>query len=242
MAVKEIVKVWDKGNIIKKDVKFLMKPTKKVRFPITYEEEEIINDLIDTYNKIPCSGIAANQIRYKKKIFIGQKYEDEQDYNIYINPQIDSINESSLQTGPEGCLSIPDLSLNIERYDKITVRYYAIDGKKKVMKLSGYISRLFQHEIEHLEGKLMIGSRIHSGLTTDAAATELFYDLVKLLFGEVICPYYKKTNVVPFSDEFQHQCTSKKLNGNCEHLVDLYCKNSARTYMSCKYFDKDSVL
>ena len=90
-----------------------------------------------------------------------------------------------MQLGPEGCLSIPDLSLNIDRYDKITVRYYNEDGAKKTMKISGFTSRLFQHEIEHLEGKLMIGGKVHSGLSTGGDINDLFYDVtpqVALLF------------------------------------------------------------
>ncbi|SVE32290.1 uncharacterized protein METZ01_LOCUS485144, partial [marine metagenome] len=196
------------------------------------------------YEKVPCAGIAANQIQYNKKIFIGKNTDDDNDYNyeIYINPQIDKINEDSLQTGPEGCLSIPDLSLNIERYDRISVRYYNEDGKKQVGRLSGFLSRLFQHAVEHLEGKLMIGNTVHSGLATDAVVNKLFFDLVKLLFGEVICPFYERNIVVPFSNELQHKCNSKLLNSDCKHMIDAYCKNSARTYMGCQYFDKSSVL
>jgi peptide deformylase len=244
MAVKEIIKVWDNGEMLEENIKILMTPTKPVSFPLNDKEKVIISDLIDSYNKIECAGIAANQIGYKKRIFIGKKDDSDNysDYAIFINPQIDKVNEDSMQLGPEGCLSIPDLSLNIDRYDKITVRYYNEDGKRKTMKLSGFISRLFQHEIEHLNGKLMIGGKVHSGTSSGSAINDLFYDLVKLLFGETICPFYEKNNVVPFSDKHKHTCNSKHLNGNCQHMVDLYCNNSARTYMNCQYYDKDSVL
>ena len=244
MAVKEIIKVWDKGEMLEENIKFLMKPTNPVNFPLNDNDRVILNDLVETYNKIECAGIAANQIGYKKRIFIGKRDDSDNysDYRIYINPRIDKVNEDSMQLGPEGCLSIPDLSLNIDRYDKITVRYYDEDGKKQIMKISGFISRLFQHEIEHLDGKLMIGGKVHSGISTGGAINDLFYDLVKLLFGQITCPFYEKNNVVPFSDQNKHKCNSKHLNGNCQHMVDLYCTNSARTYMSCQYYDKDSVL
>ena len=244
MAVKEIIKVWDKGEMLEENIKFLMTPTKPVNFPLNDNDRVIIDDLTETYNKIECAGIAANQIGYKKRIFIGKKDDSDNysNYEIYINPQVDKVNEDSMQLGPEGCLSIPDLSLNINRYDKITIRYYNKDGKRQKMKISGFISRLFQHEIEHLDGKLMLGGKIHSGMSTGGAINDLFYDLVKLLFGQIICPFYEKNNVVPYANEHQHKCNSKHLNGNCQHMVDLYCNNSARTYMSCQYYDKDSVL
>lgn len=244
MAVKDIIKVWDKGEMLEENIKFLLTPTKTVKFPLSNKDRLIIDDLIDTYNKITCAGIASNQIGYNKRIFIGKKDDSDNysDYEIYFNPQIDKVNENSMQLGPEGCLSIPDLSLNVDRFDRITVRYYREDGTKKTKKLSGFISRLFQHEIEHLQGKLMIGGKVHGGVTHGGAINDLYYDLVKLLFGQIVCPYYEENNVVPFSDVYQHKCISKHLNGNCQHMVDLYCKNSARTYMSCEYYDKDSVL
>ena len=244
MPVKEIIKVWDSGSIIKENVKFLMTPTKDVTFPMTNNVKTIINDLIDTYEKITCAGIAANQIGYNKNIFIGKKNEEDEndDFQVFINPIIDKVSEDSLLTGPEGCLSIPDLSLNIERYDKISVRWYDQKGRKKTDKISGFISRLFQHETEHLNGQLMIGGRIHSGRSQDSVVTALYYDLVKLLFGEVICPFYEQIDVVPFANQIKHRCKSKLLDGDCEKIVDNYCKNSARVYMTCNYFDKSLVL
>ena len=136
MAVKEIIKVWDEGEMLKENIKFLLTPTKTVKFPLSNKDRLIIDDLIDTYNKITCAGIASNQIGYNKRIFIGKKDDSDNysDYEIYFNPQIDKVNENSMQLGPEGCLSIPDLSLNVDRFDKITVRYYREDGTKKTKK------------------------------------------------------------------------------------------------------------
>ena len=77
MSVKKIVKVWDKGALIEKNIDFLKLETKNVFFPLTANTKTIIKDLIDTYQKIPCAGIAANQIGYDKSIFIGLKNYDE---------------------------------------------------------------------------------------------------------------------------------------------------------------------
>ena len=78
MAIKNIVKIWDGERILKKNINFLKTKTKPVTFPASDYIKNIIQDLIDTYQKISCAGIAANQIGYEYQIFIGMKtLEDE---------------------------------------------------------------------------------------------------------------------------------------------------------------------
>ena len=145
MAIKNIVKIWDGENLSEENVKFLKLKTKKVTFPSSDFIKDIIQDLIDTYKQISCAGIAANQIGYDYQIFIGMKsIEDENEaeeiekkeaelssasgnpyadnYEIYINPQIDKVDSQSIQLDEEGCLSIPGLMVGRERYDKIKIR------------------------------------------------------------------------------------------------------------------------
>ena len=194
----DLVKVWNDGELIEENIQFLKEPTKKVTFPLSEHVHSIIQDLIDTYKETPCAGIAANQIGYNKSIFIGMEYDDRPDddrddgqdldeiernpdnYEIYINPQIDKINEKSVQLGDEGCLSIPNLTLEIERYDKIKVRYYNTEGKAIKKPLDKFISRLFQHELDHLNGKLMIEDRerIKDGFINEQISQDLFYKLL----------------------------------------------------------------
>ena len=206
MAIKNIVKIWDAWEISEKNIKFLQSQTKEVTFPASTFINEIIKDLIDTYEVISCAGIAANQIGYDYQIFIGMKkiidesesqkiekmessssittenpYKD--NYEIYINPKIDKIDKKSIKIDEEGCLSIPGLLVGRERYDKIKVRYYDINGKKNKMKLSGFLSKLFQHELDHLNGKLMIEDkqRIKDGFINEKIPKELFHQLLKRL-------------------------------------------------------------
>ena len=194
----DLVKVWNDGELIEENIQFLKEPTKKVAFPLSEHVYSIIQDLIDTYKETPCAGIAANQIGYNKSIFIGMGYDDRPDdnrddgqdldevernpdnYEIYINPQIDKIDEKSVQIGDEGCLSIPNLTLEIERYDKIKVRYYNMEGKAIKKPLDKFISRLFQHELDHLNGKLMIEDRerIKDGFINEQISQDLFYKLL----------------------------------------------------------------
>jgi len=172
MAVKKLVEVWDGKNINRDNIKFLKLKTKEVTMPFSSKINEILVDLLDTYKSIPCAGVAANQIGYDKKIFIGLKhdnYEEEKDddkkvignpnsdnYEFYINPTIEHSSKKSLQEGEEGCLSIPEIRLIAERYDKIKVKYFNEEGKKIKKPLKEFMSRLFQHELDHLDGKLMV--------------------------------------------------------------------------------------
>ena len=143
MAIKKLVEVWDGKNIIENNINFLKQKTKEIHLPINDINKEILKDLLDTYKKVPCAGIAANQIGYNKRIFIGMK-NDELDteeqykelrkdepkiekkeltnpnadnYEFYINPQIDQTYKKSIQEEEEGCLSIPEIRLVAERYD-----------------------------------------------------------------------------------------------------------------------------
>ena len=172
MAIKQLVEVWDGKNIIEKNIFFLKKKTKKVHFPLSSDIKIILNDLLDTFKQTPCAGVAANQIGYDKKIFIGLKHDNYNDdekneevvagnpnaenYEFYINPQIDLQSKKSIQEGEEGCLSIPEIRIIAERFDKIKVRYFNQAGEKIKKPLSGFMSRLFQHELDHLNGILMV--------------------------------------------------------------------------------------
>jgi len=182
MAIKKLIEVWDGENLLENNINYLKKNTKEVHLPISSTNQIILDDLLDTYKTIPCAGIAANQIGYSKRIFIGMK-EDEPDtedqyrelrkdnskqdkqtsgnpnadnFEFYINPQIDQTYKKSIQEEEEGCLSIPEIRLIAERYNKIKVRYYNIKGEKIQKTLKGFLSRLFQHELDHLNGQLMV--------------------------------------------------------------------------------------
>ena len=201
MAIKnqDLVKVWNGKELIEENIQFLKQPTRKVDFPLSDYIKSIITDLIDTYKATPCAGIAANQIGYNKSIFIGMEYDDRpeegkddgqdlddverdpENYEVYINPQIDKVDKKSVQTGDEGCLSIPNLTLEIERYDEIKVRYYNIEGKAIKKPLNKFISRLYQHELDHLNGKLMIEDRqkIKDGFINEKISKELFHQLLE---------------------------------------------------------------
>ena len=204
MAIKNLVEVWDGKKLIQDNISFLKKNTKDVHLPISITDQSLIDDLLDTYKQIPCAGIAANQIGYDKRIFVGLRYDEYDDgkddkkkevignpnadnYEFYINPQIDQTYKKSIQEEEEGCLSIPEIRLITERHNKIKIRYYDIKGKKIQKTLKGFLSRLFQHELDHLNGILMVENtkikkvyRISENKNLDLLYSDLVNKLSKL--------------------------------------------------------------
>ena len=172
MAVKKLIEVWDGAQLVEKNINFLKQKTKNVRIPFNDNINMILTDLLDTYKSTPCAGIAANQIGYDCSVFIGLKEDRDDDdeknvignphsnnYEFYINPEIYYSTKKSIQEGEEGCLSIPEIRIIAERFDKIKIKYYNENGEKIKKPLSGFMSRLFQHELDHLNGILMVENR-----------------------------------------------------------------------------------
>lgn len=103
-------------------------------------------------------GLAGPQIGINKQIFVAELiYEGEETgikYSV-INPKIISQSEEK-EILEEGCLSLPKIFGETPRSKKITVEYLDEMGKKKKIKASGLLARIFQHEIDHLNGRLFI--------------------------------------------------------------------------------------
>ena len=178
MSVREIVKAWEGETLLEENVKFLSQPLKKVQFPLSEHTQKIITDLKDTANAIPCAGIAANQIGYSERVFVGYKDNQLELYSIYINPKILKKTESSIRKpypsaqdyysdndalhrdcSMEACLSIPEVNMTFQRCDTISVEYQDEEGVVRNEERSGFLSKLFQHELDHLNG-LTVANRI----------------------------------------------------------------------------------
>jgi len=147
MSVKNIITV--PNEILKK----ISDPIEKVGL----NEKKLVNDLFETMYDSNGIGLAAVQVGILKRILvidISNKDEKKKPLSL-INPVIKKIsNETSIYE--EGCLSIPDTFIEIERPKICEVEYVDIDGKIKSLKCDGLLSTCIQHEINHLDGKLII--------------------------------------------------------------------------------------
>jgi peptide deformylase len=98
-------------------------------------------------------GIAANQIGFDKAMFV---YSFEKEVNkVVVNPIMIS-NDRQITLHEEGCLSIPDMRYSVPRYDTIKVEYMNLKGDLITDYISGFKAYIFQHEIDHLNSKLIV--------------------------------------------------------------------------------------
>ena len=124
--------------------------------------QTVIDDMIETMRDAPGVGLAAPQIGLSERLIVVEYYEREQDEEkedapkkvwAVLNPEIVKASEETL-LGVEGCLSIPGLVGEVERHATIQVRGLNRHGKPMKIKAEGWLARIFQHEIDHLNGVL----------------------------------------------------------------------------------------
>jgi peptide deformylase len=109
------------------------------------EVEDSMLALMKSHNGI---GLAANQVGLDRRVFV-MRTQDGREFGAF-NPTILNAEEEVL--GEEGCLSFPDLWLDVPRYRKITAMYLDSTGEKRIIELEGIDARCFQHELDHLDG------------------------------------------------------------------------------------------
>ena len=96
-------------------------------------------------------GLSANQICIGERVFIMMLNMETEETITCFNPRIIKRYDDNVWC-EEGCLSFPDEIINVERPDRIVVKYEDEDGKDHKIKLSGMAARVFLHEFDHLEG------------------------------------------------------------------------------------------
>ena len=96
-------------------------------------------------------GLSANQIGIDERAFVMMRDVENNEILVCFNPKIVKSYSEEVEF-EEGCLSYPDVFLNICRPDKIVIKYEDVDKKEHKMKLQGFASRVFQHELYHLDG------------------------------------------------------------------------------------------
>jgi peptide deformylase len=128
--------------------------------------QQLIDDMIETMRLAPGVGLAAPQVNVPLRIVVveygAEPDEDEEDakpapkklYTL-INPEI-SRSSKETEVANEGCLSIPGIVGDVERSLSVTVLGQNRHGQPVKIKASGWLARIFQHEIDHLNGVLFI--------------------------------------------------------------------------------------
>lgn len=123
---------------------------------VTPEINKLIDDMAETMYAAPGVGLAATQIGEAHRIFIVDIAADDEPSNlmVFINPEIVSTDGS--QTGSEGCLSFPGVTEDVKRAANLSVRAMDRNGKPFELEADGLLAVAVQHELDHLDGVLMI--------------------------------------------------------------------------------------
>jgi peptide deformylase len=130
---------------------------RKLCLPIENIDGELITlaqSMVETTLAAPGVGLAANQIGLPWRLFvvnIGVE-TDKQNLVTVVNPKITAMEGSELDK--EGCLSIPDVIVEVNRATQIEIKGYDLDGNEVRYEAQGYLARAFQHEMDHLNGIL----------------------------------------------------------------------------------------
>jgi len=158
------------------DEAVLRQPAARVR-EFGPELHRLLDDMLETMRQAPGVGLAAPQIGVGQRITVVEYPDDEDDpentMRVYelVNPEI--IKMKGSEVGQEGCLSIPGIAADVDRRTQVVLKAQDRHGKEFRLKAYDWLARIFQHEIDHLQGVLM----------TDKA--EKLYRLVKNKDGEV---------------------------------------------------------
>lgn len=141
------------------------------------ETKELVKNLLDTVRKAhdpEGAGLAANQIGIAKRacivrdFFVNPQNEDEiiaKDY-VLINPKIISASKET-ELDIEGCLSVPNVYGRVERAKRIKVKAQDENGNEIRLSASGFLARVIQHEIDHLDGILFTTKLVGKAYTDD---------------------------------------------------------------------------
>ena len=125
------------------------------------ELQVLIDDMVETLRAAPGVGLAAPQVSQSIRLIIVEYGEEDDDGNqvepkklyVMINPEIVTASDEK-EMGIEACLSIPNLAGEVERHSTLVVKGLNRFGRPTRVKAEGWLARIFQHEIDHLDGVL----------------------------------------------------------------------------------------
>ncbi len=115
---------------------------------------KLIDDMFETMYAAPGIGLAATQVDVHKRLLVSDISQEKDDPHVMINPEI--LERDGVAVTEEGCLSVPGYFEEVERAERVRVRYLDRDGRQVEKTAEGLPSVCIQHEIDHLNGKLFV--------------------------------------------------------------------------------------
>lgn len=121
------------------------------------ELQELITDMVETMRAAPGVGLAAPQVGISQRVIVVEYTTNEEDetapkklYTV-VNPEL-KVTNMETELGVEGCLSVPGLLGEVERPLGVTIKGLNRQGQPTKIKAQGWLARIFQHEVDHLDG------------------------------------------------------------------------------------------
>ncbi|HEX6850550.1 MAG TPA: peptide deformylase [Candidatus Polarisedimenticolaceae bacterium] len=133
----------------------LLTPTREVG-KIDDEVRTLVRDMVETMYAAPGIGLAANQVGSGLRVCIVDLSVGEKpgELKVFVNPQL--VETAGIDVAEEGCLSFPDIALDVERPYRAVVEARDLEGRTFRVDADGLLARAMQHEIEHLEGRTFL--------------------------------------------------------------------------------------
>jgi peptide deformylase len=146
VAIRKILKFPDQ------DLRIKAKPVES----FDDELKTLTDDMFETMHSVNGIGLAATQIGVAKQVAVIDISPEKNEPLVIVNPAIQILDSSKTEDYDEGCLSIPGFFEKISRPSDIKLTYQDLNGKKQEIKPEGLLTKVVQHELDHLNGRLFV--------------------------------------------------------------------------------------
>ena len=146
MAIRKILKFPDQ------DLRIKAKPVES----FDDELKTLTDDMFETMHSVNGIGLAATQIGVAKQVAVIDISLEKNEPLVIVNPAIQILDPSKTEDYDEGCLSVPGFFEKISRPSDIKLTYQDLNGKKQEIKPEGLLTKVVQHELDHLNGRLFV--------------------------------------------------------------------------------------
>ena len=146
MAIRKILKFPNQ------DLRIKAKPVE------TFDEElkTLTDDMFETMHSVNGIGLAATQIGVAKQVAVIDISPEKNEPLVIVNPAVQILDPSKTEDYDEGCLSVPGFFEKISRPSDIKLTYQDLNGKNLEIKPEGLLTKVVQHELDHLNGRLFV--------------------------------------------------------------------------------------
>lgn len=159
----KVLALWRDEKMNDDDARILRTPCVEIPVPFGPEAQRDIQRLLESFLEMDDAlGLAAPQIGISRRVIVFRNRNFEikgrfhlADCDVLVNPRITQARGEPVK-GLEGCLSCPDLQVEIDRFPEIKIRAIDRDGRKISRRYNDFLARIVQHEMDHLEGKLIV--------------------------------------------------------------------------------------